>query len=41
MGMDTKEMERMILDVCDKELKVITWFGALLGAIMGWVNIFF
>ena len=41
MGMDTKEMERMILDVCDKELKAITWFGALLGAIMGWVNIFF
>lgn len=40
-GMDTMEMERMVLDVCNSELKAIEWFGAILGAIMGVVNIFF
>lgn len=31
----------MVLDVCNRELKVIERLGALLGAIMGVVNIFF
>lgn len=32
---DPLEMERLILDIMDKELKAIIWLGALLGAIMG------
>lgn len=40
-NMGTMEMERMVLDVCNSELKAIEWFGAFLGAIMGVVNIFF
>ena len=41
MGMDTMEMERMILDICERELRAVVWIGALLGAVIGVVNIFF
>ncbi|WP_180270643.1 DUF445 domain-containing protein [Sporanaerobium hydrogeniformans] len=34
---DTLELERIILEVMEKELKAIVWLGALLGAIMGLV----
>lgn len=39
--MDVKETERLILDVMNKELKAIVWLGALLGFLMGCVNLFF
>lgn len=39
MSMD--ETEKIIFEVMDKELKAIVWLGALLGTIMGCVNIFF
>lgn len=32
---DTLELERIILDIMEKELRAIIWLGALLGAIMG------
>ena len=35
---DTKEMEDIIVGVAEKELKAITWLGALLGCIMGVVS---
>lgn len=35
IDMDLKELERMILDICDRELKVLELFGAVLGAIVG------
>ena len=38
MSMD--DTEKLILDLMDKELKAIVWLGALLGMIMGCVNIF-
>lgn len=41
MGMDTMEMERMILDICERELRAVVWIGALLGAVIGGVNILF
>ena len=28
-------VEKLILDIASKELKAITWLGALLGGIMG------
>lgn len=37
--MDMLEMEKLILEVMDKELKAIVWLGALLGTIMGSVNL--
>lgn len=37
--MDMMETEKLIFLVMDKELKAIVWFGALLGIIMGCVNI--
>lgn len=39
MSMD--ETEKIIFQVMDKELKAIVWLGALLGTIMGCVNIIF
>ena len=39
MSMD--ETEKIIFELMDKELKAIVWLGALLGTIMGCVNIFF
>lgn len=38
--MDMSETEKLIFQVMDKELKAIVWLGALLGAVMGCVNIF-
>jgi len=37
--MDMNELEPMILEVMDKELKAVVWFGAGLGALMGCLNI--
>lgn len=38
--MDMAEIEPVILNVMDKELKALVWFGAGLGALIGCVNIF-
>ena len=38
--MDMNETEKLIFQVMDKELKAIVWLGALLGAVMGCINIF-
>ncbi len=32
---DMLELEKLILDIMDKELKAIIWLGAVLGVIMG------
>ena len=37
-GMDMAEVEKIVFEVMDKELKAIVRLGALLGFIMGWVN---
>ena len=37
--MDMNETEKLIFQVMDKELKAIVWLGALLGLLMGSVNI--
>jgi len=37
--MDVKETEELIFKVMDKELKAITWLGALLGFLMGFITI--
>ena len=34
-GFDVEFTEGLILDIASKELKAITWLGALLGAILG------
>lgn len=39
--MDMNETEKLIFEVMDKELKAIVWLGALLGMIMGSINLFF
>lgn len=39
--MDMAELESLIFEVMDKELKAIIWLGAGLGAIIGCVNLFF
>jgi uncharacterized membrane protein YheB (UPF0754 family) len=39
--MDVEESEKLILDVMNKELKAIVWLGALLGCLMGCINILF
>lgn len=39
--MDVKETERLILEVMNRELKAIVWLGALLGFVMGCVNLLF
>lgn len=39
--MDVKETERLILEVMKKELSAIVWLGALLGFIMGCINLLF
>ena len=38
--MDMNETEALILQVMNKELRAIVWLGALLGMLMGCVNIF-
>lgn len=37
--MDVNETEKLIFQVMDQELKVIVWLGALLGLVMGSINI--
>ena len=37
--MDVNETEKLIFQVMDKELKAIVWLGALLGLVMGSVNL--
>lgn len=39
--MDVNESEKIILSVMNKELKSIVWLGALLGFLMGCVNLLF
>lgn len=39
--MDMNETEKLIFQVMDKELKAIVWLGALLGMIMGSINVIF
>lgn len=39
--MDVDETEKLILKVMNKELKAIVWLGALLGMVMGCVNLLF
>lgn len=39
--MDVRQTEQLILQVMRKELKAIVWLGALLGFIMGCVNLLF
>lgn len=41
MEMDVKETEKMVLAMMSKELGAIVWLGALLGVIMGSINIIF
>lgn len=36
--MDIAELERLILEIMDKELKAIVWFGAALGFLIGCLN---
>lgn len=38
-GMDVNETEKLIFQVMSKELKAIVWLGALLGLVMGSVNL--
>lgn len=38
--MDVAETEKLILQVMNKELKMIVWLGAVLGFFMGWINVF-
>ena len=38
--MNMEEIEPLIFELMDKELKAIIWLGALLGAVIGCVNIF-
>ena len=39
--MDVKETEKLIFQIMNKELKAIVWLGALLGMIMGSINVMF
>lgn len=39
--MDVNETEKLIFQVMDKELKAIVWLGALLGMVMGCINVLF
>lgn len=39
--MDVNETETLILQVMNKELKAIVWLGALLGMVMGLINLLF
>lgn len=39
--MDVKESEKLILEVMKRELKAIVWLGALLGFVMGSINLLF
>lgn len=36
---DVAELEKMILSIMKKELNAIVWLGAILGFLMGWLNL--
>ena len=38
--MTSKEVESLALAFCARELKMVIWFGAFLGAVIGTINIF-
>ena len=38
--MTAGEVESLVLDIVSRELRMIVWFGALLGGVIGVVNIF-
>jgi uncharacterized membrane protein YheB (UPF0754 family) len=38
--MEAAEIEGLVLDVAEKELRYLIWLGAFLGAVIGTVNIF-
>ncbi len=38
-ALDAAELEKMILDIMRRELRAIVWLGALLGCLMGFVNL--
>ena len=38
-AMPVEEAEKLIMQVMKKELKAIVWLGALLGLLMGFVNV--
>jgi uncharacterized membrane protein YheB (UPF0754 family) len=40
MSMDVAELERLTLSVCNKELQAVINLGALIGAVIGVINIF-
>ncbi len=40
-ALDIKEFERMLTSVLNRELRAITWLGAIIGAIIGCINLFF
>lgn len=37
--MDVREVEQLLFQIMDKELKAIVWLGGLLGFIMGFINV--
>ncbi len=39
--MDVNESEKLILEIMNRELKTIVWLGALLGFVMGCINLLF
>ena len=38
-SLDVAELEKLILKIMKKELRAIVWLGALLGAVMGMINL--
>ncbi len=39
--MDVAQLEQLILGVMKRELRAIVWLGALLGTLMGGINVLF
>lgn len=38
---DIAEFERLLLEICKKELNAVVWLGGLLGMVMGFINLLF
>ena len=38
--MTSGEVESLVLDIVSRELRMVVWFGAFLGATIGVINIF-
>lgn len=38
---DIEEFEKLLLDICHKELRAVVWIGGLLGMLLGFVNLLF